>query len=258
MQFNPDHLVVLLSANWPRAAHLVTWALSVLKVGEDGRAQRYRLLEAARILGPAESFVCRLLIILACRILPEMASPKAKVAVQAAPPSPAGVNNSLQSGASTFSPIEPISPLSTEPAPPRPIAWPSIWSPDQVRAENLEVTVPDPFEWLDAGPSLIRAKRLAAVIANPEPYANRVARWLHRARAIPKGAIGRRVPPQPLRADAGKRLRRARPVDALRAQLFRCRRARRARRRLRFVLIQTKLERRRRPKPSLRAPSGLP
>ncbi|MFN3314131.1 MAG: hypothetical protein ACK46Q_11780 [Hyphomonas sp.] len=197
MNFTPDQLLVLLSANWPRAAHLVNWALSVLKIGEDGRAQRYRLLEAARILRPAESFVRRLLIILACRLLPEMTPPKAKATAQTAPPSPAPASGAAQTDAATFSPIEPISPFRTEPAPPRPVAWPSIWSPGQVRPENLDVTGPDPFEWIDAAAWLTRAKRLAAVIANPDPYANRVARWLQRASAIPKGAIGRRIPLRP-------------------------------------------------------------
>ena len=197
MQFTPDQLVILLSANWPRAEHLVSWALSVMKIGEDGRTQRYRLLEAARILRPAESFVRRLLIILACRCLPDLPPAKGKTAAQTTPPSPAPKSKTAPSGAPTFSSIEPISPFRTESAPPRPIAWPSIWSPGQIRAEHLEITGPDPFEWVGAAPWLARAKRLAAVIANPDPYAARVARWLQRARALPREAIGRRIPLRP-------------------------------------------------------------
>lgn len=198
MQFTPAQLLHLLAANWPRAARLVAWAVSVLKTGEDGCTERWRLYEAARILRPAESMARRLLLIMACRQLPNLPP---RPAVPSSAPIPfvceAQQAASDPSSPPCFSPIEPTS--SARPAfhRPRPAAWPSIWSPGQVRAESLEIVRPDPMARVDAGPLLRRAASLGAIIADPEPAARRLARWLQRAMARPRHLPGRSVPVRP-------------------------------------------------------------
>ncbi|MFN7056198.1 hypothetical protein [Hyphomonas sp.] len=196
MTFTPVHLFLLLMANWPRAKRLVDWAVSVLKLDEDGRAERWRLNEAARILRPAESLVRRMLVILACQRL--LSDPPAL----AASPARAGQRNQSADGPVrppflTFSLLDPALSFRTEPPAPRPTVWPSIWSPGQVRVENLDVTGPDPLERIDAAGFLARAKRLAAALADPDPFTARLARWLSRARAAPPHEIRRRLPIRP-------------------------------------------------------------
>jgi hypothetical protein len=183
MQFTRDHLEIVLTANWPVAARLVAWARALAGLAAE-TLPKHTLLEARRILRPAESFIRRLIVIMACRIELQQNQPfRAKPAQPAIDPGPSHPGSDPRSR--TLGPTEPIS-FSTQPFPKiLPFAYPGIWTPGMTR-----YTPPTPEQLaaapLAAGHFFARLARLEAALAAPDAAAHRLALWMARRRAALK------------------------------------------------------------------------
>ena len=182
MQFTRAHLDDILAHNWPAAARLVAWARSLAGLAA-ATLPKHVLLEARRILRPAESLVRRLIVIMACRIeLPQTLSSRAKPAQPAIDP---GSSHPRARGSGNLGCTESLA-FSTEPFPKiTPFQYPSLWAPGMVRR------LPPAPEDLAAAPLpavhfFARLARLEAAIAAPEAAARRLALWLARRNAAMK------------------------------------------------------------------------
>lgn len=178
MHFTRAHLEVLLAANWPVAARLVAWARALAGSASE-TLPKHLLLEASRILRPAESFIRRLIVIMACRIeIPQNLSSRTKAAQRPIDPGPSQPRTPIPGN---LTPTEPLT-VSTAPFPEiRPFAFPGLWTPGMVR-----YTPPTPEE-LAAAPVpathfFARLARLEAALAAPDAAALRLARWMARRR----------------------------------------------------------------------------
>ncbi|MFN3911770.1 hypothetical protein [Hyphomonas sp.] len=184
MQFTSAHLDTILTANWPVAARLVAWARALVGLAAD-TLPKHTILEARRILRPAESFIRRLIVIMACRVELPDAPPFRTTRTGAADPGPSRPGAQTQGHLGCAEPIA----FSTEPFPKiTPFTYPGIWSPGAVR-----YTPPSPEE-LAAAPVpaahfFARLARLEAALAAPEAAALRLARWLARRRAAGKQRV---------------------------------------------------------------------
>ncbi|MDP1554777.1 MAG: hypothetical protein Q8L84_04885 [Hyphomonas sp.] len=182
MQFTAAHLDEILTFNWPVAARLVAWARALAGLAAATLPQ-HTLLEARRILRPAESFIRRLIVIMACRIdIPQPLSSRTKAAQRPADPGPSLPHTQSPGHLGCAEPIS----FSTEPFPKiAPFAYPGIWSPGMVR-----YTPPTPEELaaapLPATHFFARLARLEAALAAPDAAAKRLALWMARRRAAEK------------------------------------------------------------------------
>jgi len=182
MQITAAHLEDILAFNWPVAARLVAWARALAGLAAD-TLPKHTLLEARRILRPAESFIRRLIVIMACRIdLPLELSSRTKAAQRPADPEPSKGNPESPGHLGCAEPIS----FSTEPFPKiAPFAYPGIWAPGMTR-----YAAPTPEELaaapLPAAHFFARLARLEAALAAPDAAARRLARWMARRRAALK------------------------------------------------------------------------
>ncbi|MDP3459356.1 MAG: hypothetical protein Q8S09_08790 [Hyphomonas sp.] len=181
MQFTAAHLDEILTFNWPVVARLVAWARALAGLAA-ATLPKHTLLEARRILRPAESFIRRLIVIMACRIeVPDEVSSRTRRG-SAADPGPSQVNPESPGHLGCAEPIS----FSTEHFPKiAPFAYPGIWSPGMVR-----YTPPTPEELaaapLPATHFFARLARLEAALAAPDAAAKRLALWMARRRAAEK------------------------------------------------------------------------
>jgi hypothetical protein len=185
MQFTPAHLDEILAFNWPVAARLVAWARALAGLAA-ATLPKCVLVEARAILRPAESFIRRLIVIMACRLaVPQNLPSRTAAAKRPDDPGPSHRNPGAQGH---LTPTEPIT-VSTAPFPKiTPFAFPGLWAPGMVR-----YTPPTP-EDLAAAPVpathfFARLARLEAALAAPDAAAKRLALWMARRRAALKAAF---------------------------------------------------------------------
>ncbi len=181
MQITAAHLAEILTFNWPVAARLVAWARSIAGLASE-TLPKGTLDQARRILRPAESFIRRLIVIMACRMgLPDELSSRTR-RPSAADPGPSKGNPESPGHLGCAEPIS----FSTEPFPKiAPFTYPGIWSPGMARY------TPPTQEELAAAPVpaahfFARLARLEAALAAPDAAANRLALWMARRRAAEK------------------------------------------------------------------------
>jgi hypothetical protein len=187
MQFTSAHLEDLLAANWPVAARLVAWARALAGLAA-ATLPKCVLVEARAILRPAESFIRRLIVIMACRL------PVPQVRPSPARPVRPQTDREHTSGTQALRPLGPTESLAVRVSSgggyTGTFAYPGLWAPGLVRYQP-----PTPEQLarapVPAAHFFARLARLEAVLAAPEAAALRLARWLARHKSF------RRLPVRP-------------------------------------------------------------